>query len=149
MDCRKKGRKEKVPLHFLYFGCQILFYFFLIVWSYFLFLTANNWAIYTEPVSRLLLCYLNIFLEITLRKLPSIEDCNLAVPVFAYWKLSYEHDFVFLTIYSCSGSDLVKMWGVERGVVCLFYRKGQGLEGTFNSISRPTVGWTADCNFPG
>lgn len=31
MDCRKKGRKEKVPLHFLYFGCQILFYFFLIV----------------------------------------------------------------------------------------------------------------------
>jgi len=43
---------------------------------------------YTEPVSRLLLCYLNIFLENTLRKLQSVEDCNLAVPVFAYWKLS-------------------------------------------------------------
>lgn len=27
MDCRKKGRKEKVPLHFLYFGCKIFILF--------------------------------------------------------------------------------------------------------------------------
>lgn len=118
----KKGRKEKVPLHFLYFDCQIkcLFFFFLIAWSCSLSVIANNWAVYTEPVSRLLLCYMNIFLEHKLRKQQSIEDCSLALPVFAYWKVSSEHDFVFWTIYSSSGSDLMKMWGAGKGVVCFF-----------------------------
>lgn len=114
---KKEGKRKCLCIF-----CVFLFYFFffLIVWGYFLFLIANNWAMYTEPVSRLLLCYLNIFLENKLRKLQSIEDCNLALSVFAYWKLSYERDFVFLTIYSCSGSDLMKMGGVGKGVVCFF-----------------------------
>lgn len=75
---------------------------------------------YTEPVSRLLLCYLNIFLENMLKKLQSTGDCNIALPVCLHSGNSYELDFVFLTIYRCSGSDLVKIWWVGKGFVCFY-----------------------------
>lgn len=117
------------------------------MWRYFLFLIANNWAMYTEPVSRLLLCYLNIFYreytkETAINRglqLSSASVCILET-ILRAWLCIFNYS-------SCSGSDLMKMWGVGKGVMCFFLEKRKRTRGTSSSISRPTVQWTAGFNF--